>query len=54
MGCTMGRFTIVIDDKLDTEFRIEAVKQKLRLNKAFEEAMKLWLEKKHEKERPPD
>ncbi|MDH5687703.1 MAG: hypothetical protein OEZ48_07565 [Candidatus Bathyarchaeota archaeon] len=41
----MGRFTIIVDDELDTKFRIEAVKRRIRLNKAFEEAMKLWLEK---------
>ena len=41
----MGRFTIIIDDELDTEFRIAAVKKRLRLNKAFEQAMKLWLER---------
>jgi hypothetical protein len=41
----MGRFTIVVDDELDIEFRIAAVKHRTRLNKAFEEAMRLWLEK---------
>ena len=41
----MGRYTIIVDDELDIKFRIEAVKRRLRLNKAFEEAMKLWLEK---------
>jgi hypothetical protein len=41
----MGRFTIIVDDELDTEFRIAAVKKRIRLNKAFEEAMKLWLDK---------
>lgn len=39
----MGRFTIIIDDDIDMEFRIAAVKRRIRLNKAFEEAMKLWL-----------
>ncbi len=41
----MGRFTIIVDDELDTEFRIAAVKRRIRLNKAFEESMRLWLEK---------
>jgi hypothetical protein len=41
----MGRLTVVIEDHLDTEFRIEAVKRKMRLNKAIEEAIKLWLQK---------
>jgi hypothetical protein len=41
----MGRFTVIIDDELDMEFRLKAVKLRRRLNKAFEEAMKLWLEK---------
>ena len=40
----MGRFSIIIDDELDMEFRIAAVKRRIRLNKAFKEAMKLWLE----------
>jgi len=40
----MGRFTIVVDDDLDTEFRIEAVKYRIRLNKAFELAMRKWIE----------
>lgn len=40
----MGRFTIKVDDELDIEFRVKAVKRKIRLSKAFEEAMKLWLE----------
>ena len=40
----MGRFTIIVDDALDTEFRIAAIRKRLRLNKAFEQAMKLWLE----------
>jgi hypothetical protein len=40
----MGRFTIIIDDEeLDTEFRIAAIKKRLRLNKAFAQAMKLWI-----------
>jgi hypothetical protein len=41
----MGRFTVIVDDELDTKFRIEAVKKRVRLNRAFEEAMRLWLEK---------
>jgi hypothetical protein len=41
----MGRFTIIVSDELDTEFRIAAVKRRIRLNKAFEEAMRLWLER---------
>lgn len=45
----MGRFTIIVDDDLDVQFRIEAVKCRTRLNKAFEEAMKLWLEKQQKK-----
>jgi hypothetical protein len=41
----MGRFTIIVDDELDMRFRIGAVKQRKRLNKAFREAMELWLDK---------
>jgi hypothetical protein len=41
----MGRFTIIVNDELDTEFRIAAVKRRIRLNKAFEEAMRLWLKR---------
>lgn len=41
----MGRFTITVEDEIDTAFRIKAIKCKTRLNKAFEEAMKMWLEK---------
>jgi hypothetical protein len=42
----MDRFTVVInDDELATNFRIEAVKQRKKLNLAFKEAMQLWLEK---------
>jgi hypothetical protein len=44
----MGRFTIIIDDDIDMEFRIAAVKRRIRLNKAFEEAMKLWLSQKQQ------
>jgi hypothetical protein len=44
----MGRFTIIVDDELDTEFRIAAVKRRIRLNKAFEEAMKLWVDQHQE------
>jgi hypothetical protein len=40
----MGRFTVIVDDDLDTEFRIEAIKRRLKLKKAFEEAMRLWIE----------
>lgn len=40
----MGRFTIVIDDDLDMSFRMKALKRRLRLNDAFREAMKQWLE----------
>jgi hypothetical protein len=40
----MGRFTIIIEDEeLDLAFRVETVKRRLRLNKAFEQAMRLWL-----------
>ena len=46
----MGRFTVVVDDDLDTRFRIAAVKHRIKLNKAFEEAMKLWLEKHGDEE----
>jgi hypothetical protein len=41
----MARFTIVVGDELAIQFKIDAVKRRLKLNKAFEEAMKLWLEK---------
>jgi hypothetical protein len=41
----MGRLTVVIDDELDIEFRIKAVKGRIRLSKAIEEAIRLWLEK---------
>ncbi len=41
----MGRFSIKVDDELDTKFRIKAVKRKIKLNEAFEEAMELWLKK---------
>jgi hypothetical protein len=41
----MGRFTIIIDDEeLDTEFRIAAIKKRIRLNKAFAQAMRLWIQ----------
>jgi hypothetical protein len=40
----MGRFTIIVDDELDTEFRIAAIKKRIRLNKAFTQAMNLWLQ----------
>ena len=43
----MGRFTIIVNDELDTEFRIGAVKRRIRLNRAFEEAMRLWLEREN-------
>jgi hypothetical protein len=43
-----GIFTTIVDDELDTEFRIAALKKRIRLNKAFEESMKLWLEKNKE------
>ena len=46
----MGRFTIIVDDGLDTEFRIAAVRKRIRLNKAFEQAMKIWLEQELNKE----
>ena len=46
----MGRFNIIIDDGLDTEFRIAAVRKRIRLKKAFEQAMKLWLEQESNKE----
>jgi hypothetical protein len=39
----MGRFTVIVSDELDELFRIAAVKRRIRLNKAFEEAMQLWL-----------
>jgi hypothetical protein len=42
-GCGMGRLTVVVDDELDTEFRIKAVRKKMRLSAAIEEAIKLWL-----------
>jgi len=41
----MGRLTVVIEDGLETEFRIKAVRRRMRLSKALEEAVKLWLEK---------
>jgi len=41
----MGRFTVEVDDELDVQFRVKAVKRKLKLKQAFEEAMKLWIEK---------
>jgi hypothetical protein len=44
-GCDIGRLTVVVDDELDTEFRIKAVRKKMRLSAAIEEAIKLWLEK---------
>lgn len=46
----MGRFTIIVDDELDTEFRIAAVRKRIRLNRAFAQAMKLWLERESNKE----
>ena len=45
MGRSMGRLTVVIEDGLETEFRIKAVRRRMRLSKALEEAVKLWLEK---------
>jgi hypothetical protein len=39
----MTRFSIEVDDELAIEFRVKAVRRKLKLNDAFEEAMKLWL-----------
>ncbi|MFW6117359.1 MAG: hypothetical protein ACOC6G_02090 [Thermoproteota archaeon] len=41
----MGRFTINVDDDLDVQFRVKAVKRKLKLKEAFEQAMRLWLKK---------
>lgn len=38
------RFSIVVDEELAVEFRVKAVRCKLKLNKAFEEAMQIWLE----------
>ena len=46
----MGRFTIVFDDRLDMELRMAAVKRRIRLKKAFEEAVKLWLERESDRE----
>jgi hypothetical protein len=47
----MGRFTIIIEDEdLDLSFRVEAVRRRLRLNKAFAEAMRLWLKKNEKSE----
>jgi hypothetical protein len=40
----MGRFTVVVDDDIDTEFRIKAVKRRIKLKEAFELAMKIWIE----------
>jgi hypothetical protein len=39
----MTRFSIEVDDDLAIEFKVKAVRRKLKLNRAFEEAMKLWL-----------
>jgi hypothetical protein len=39
----MTRFSIEVDDEVAIEFRIKAVRRKLKLNDAFEEAMKCWL-----------
>jgi hypothetical protein len=39
----MTRFSIEVDDEVAMEFRIKAVRRKLKLNDAFEEAMKGWL-----------
>ncbi|HII85453.1 TPA: hypothetical protein HA273_02520 [Candidatus Bathyarchaeota archaeon] len=39
----MTRFSVEVDDELAMEFRIKAVRRKLKLNQAFEEAMRLWL-----------
>lgn len=40
----MTRFSIEVNDDLAIEFKVKAVRRKLKLNKAFEEAMKQWLE----------
>jgi hypothetical protein len=45
----MDRFTVIVNDELGVEFRIEAVRQRKKLNQVFAEAMKLWLEKQREK-----
>jgi hypothetical protein len=39
----MTRFSIDVNDELAIEFRIQAVKHRMKLNEAFTEAMKLWL-----------
>jgi hypothetical protein len=39
----MTRFSIEVADDLAIEFKVKAVRRKLKLNRAFEEAMKLWL-----------
>jgi hypothetical protein len=39
----MTRFSIEVNDDLAIEFKVKAVRRKLKLNRAFEEAMKLWL-----------
>jgi hypothetical protein len=39
----LTRFSIEVDDELAIEFRVKAVRRKLKLNDAFKEAMKCWL-----------
>jgi len=44
----MGRFTVIVNDDLDTRFRIAAVKKRVKLKIAFEQAIELWLSKYEE------
>jgi hypothetical protein len=44
----MGRFTVIVDDDLDMRFRIAAIKKRVKLRNAFEQAMELWLSKYEE------